>query len=115
MQRVYSLRAKLVFDKYRSGNCATVVTENIKRYLANSPSLIEKSLCSRRGCVSEKPIHHSIAISLNSIEFENDFKNLKKSILANFPDDKNCKKCSKPLNRLEHTAGNHLFIEVCFL
>lgn len=113
MQTANKLRAELVFEEYTTDDCVTVVTDNIKRYLAESPSIIESGICSRKGCSSKKPIMKFPVVVLNKAVFNNDFKNLKAAIEANFPDENRCQKCCQLVEKFERKVGNHLFIEVC--
>lgn len=112
MQKVNNLRAKLVYDMYKSGDCEIVVIENINRYLANSLSLVETSFCSRRSCILKETTMNLLVVSINSSDLQNDLGNLEKSIMSNFPDEIRCKQCCNPYKKFERYAGNHLFIEV---
>lgn len=112
MQKVNNLRAKLVYDEYQSGDSEIVVIENINRYLANSPSLVETSFCSRRSCTLKESTMNIPVVNINNIDFGNDFGNLEKSVMSNFPDEIRCKQCCNPYKKFERHAGNHLFIEV---
>lgn len=112
MQKVNRLRAKLVYDKYKSGDCDIVVIENIKQYLTNSPSLVETSFCSRRSCALKETTINLPVVSINNTDLENDLDNLEKSVMGNFPDEIRCKQCCNPYKKFERYSGNHLFIEV---
>lgn len=114
MRTINKKRAELVYKEYGSGNCAIVVTDQIKRYLKNTPSYIETGVCLRKGCLSAKNELNFPLITLNNDVFDNNFGNLAQSVSTNFPSSPQCAKCRQPLTNFERIFGDSIFIEVIF-
>lgn len=112
MKHLYKLRAKLICREYKGGNCSIVVSDVLRRYLKEYPSITERGTCKKKGCSSKNFELQVPTVGLNSSEFDGKMMNLEKAITANFPSSNLCRKCRQPYNSFERTFNNHLFIEV---
>lgn len=111
MRKINTQRAQLISGKYKKGDCSIVVTDIIKTFLSNVPSIIEKQNCFQKGCSKVKDFL-SPYVCLNNEVFDNDLANISNSIIANFSTTNNCFRCRKPSGSINRSVGNHLFIEV---
>lgn len=112
MKQLNNLRAKLICSEYKDGDCSIVATDVIRRYMTESPSIIERGTCKRKGCATRNTDKIIPIIGLNEIEFDANIENLERAIVANFPSENLCRKCYQPYDTFERILGNHLFIEV---
>lgn len=112
MRKVNGLRARLIYDEYRSNECGMFVSDMIRRFFKNSPSYSEETVCSRKGCTSVVPGISYHLITLNCAEFDHNLPNIQSAILQKYCKEKKCLKCSHPVDEVKRTFGQHLFIEV---
>lgn len=115
MKQVNKLRAELIYSEYKGGNCSIVVTDIMRRYLKDCPSITESGLCNKKGCCSKSFEFKIPTVALNEEEFDGKLTNLEKAITTNFPATNLCRKCREPYSTFERTFNEHLFIEVFLL
>lgn len=89
-----------------------MVTDVLTRFLKDSPSMIEKGVCKRKGCASINPICHLPTLEIDESVFEADLANLEEAVSFNLPDYNLCRKCKRGYDSFERTSGSHLFLEV---
>lgn len=112
MKTINKMRAELLFNEYKSNDCAIVISDVIQRFMKHDPSYTENGVCQRKGCLSAKRESHKPLITLNTEVFDQNFDNLAQAILSNFPSAPQCGKCRQPLKNFERTFGVIIFIEV---
>lgn len=112
MKQLNKQRATLICAEYPNGNCSILVTDILRLFLKDCPSLIERGKCKRKGCSSKKFEIKLAALGINGAEFKCNMANLEKSIMANFSGPNLCCKCHQPYSSVERECGPHLFIEV---
>lgn len=112
MKQLNRLRAILIYNEYKSGNCSIVLTDILTRFLKDSPSMIERGDCKRKGCCSKITHFHLAALEMKDDVFDGKMENLVKAATEFFSIDNPCHKCRHPYDSFERLLGNHLFIEV---
>lgn len=112
MKQVNKQRATLIYNEYKNGECSTLVSDVMRRFLKNFPSIIEEGVCKRKGCASRSFNHNVPVLEINETEFNGNMANLEKAVMTNFPTENLCQKCRQKYHRFERTCGDHLFIEV---
>lgn len=108
MKAVNSIRAKFLFEHFKSNQFGTTIGSMLRSLLKEQPSLTERVYC--KTCSSSKEKTFPV-ISINNEVFSNDFENLKKAMLQNFPMDSKCMNCGEDLY-YHRQYSQHLFIEV---
>lgn len=106
MKTANNLRLRLL-DQHDLTNCGMVLSEMIGILLQNSPS------CSEVACCKSNNRKDGIfpVIGLNNETFQNNFKNMEKAIMDNYPEDVVCVKCNSS-SQILRTFGKHIFVEV---
>lgn len=112
MRKIEGLRASLIHNEYETGESSIVVTDNLKRFLINSPSVIESGSCAKNDCLGNDRILCLPVVSINNEVFADSLDNLERAIVSNFPAVDNCPKCGQLRNQFTRSAGMHLFIDV---
>lgn len=114
MKDLNKKRAQLIFNAYGSGNCTIVVTDILKRFLGDLPSMIEYRTCKRKGCPKDTAYNIPV-LGIHIKEFDNDMNNLQKAVIANLPTEVLCQKCQNPCTYYDRKCDHHLFIEVILI
>lgn len=69
MKQLNKLRAELIYGEYKTGDCSIVVSDIMRRYLKDFPSIIEKHTCKSKGCGSKNTDQNFQIITLSEFEF----------------------------------------------
>lgn len=104
MLTINRLRASIL-STYVSGNAATVISSIVRNYLKDEPSYRE-TICSAH-CNKIK----SFPVVVLNESFDNNFANLSRAIVENFPHITKCSRCRKETT-FQRTFNEHVFIEV---
>lgn len=106
MKTANNIRLRLL-DHHDLTNCGMVLSEMIGILLQNSPSCSEVACCK----YNKRKAGIFPVIGLNNETFQNNFKNLEKAIMDNYPEDVVCVRCNSA-SQILRTFGKHIFVEV---
>lgn len=112
MKKINNLRAKLIYDEYKSGDCGATLSDIFDRFLRTCPSITEIGECDRKGCRSNEHDLKFASVSIPESAFNGNMANLKQAIDAALPPEPRCLKCRHPFGKVQRETGNHFFVEV---
>lgn len=100
------VRTRLL-DHYNLTNCAMVLADMIGVLLNDTPSCFEVACCKH----AKSKTHNIAFLGLNNGTFRDDFANLERAIMDNFPEDVPCVRCNST-SQISRKFGEHIFVEV---
>lgn len=107
MNKINSLRAKLLFEKFyknkKESNVA-LTFDGMMNTILTIPSYFETECCTNK-------IKNFIIIHLNNATFNNDFSNMEQAIEENFVKIPTCRRCKKG-PKYTRNFTNQVFIDV---
>lgn len=108
MKKINSARANYLFNTFFSSSFEMNICSMIRRLFISEPSLFEHVTCNN--CTHYSSITFPL-ITLNNILFANDFSNLERAIIENYPEKLACSRCKNDVP-CKREYGHHMFIEV---
>lgn len=111
MKGIHNARANYLFEHFETSTFEMNICSMIRKLFSPKPSFTEQTVCDscKHSYSSTFPL-----VSLNNQLFSNDFSNLEKAIMANFPEKLGCTRCKNDVE-CKREFGHHIFIEVIII
>lgn len=108
MKGINALRAKFLFDRFKTTQFEINVVSMLKALFISEPSVTRTIDCEDCGLLETTPL---TVLELDYVTFDNDISNIGDAIEDNELRSLPCRRCKKAVD-LSYSYGQHLFVEV---
>lgn len=111
MRKINGQRATLLYNEFKSTGFEMNISSMICKLFALEPSFTEKIVCDK--CNHSRSAMFPMVVLSDEL-LSNDFQNLEKAVIENFPENVSCTRCKGDI-QCKREFGHHLFIEVIII